>query len=127
MEKETLTIYYDDFTNSFEDEYGTEENSLIGIMTDEDMVHCKQVGGTYYREVDNVRYELVFPRHDDKRVFYYDIESNLMYDEDGITMFNIFSVIRPSALYLFKKKKETMMFTTISGGSVELIWPDCLP
>ena len=126
-EMETLSIYYNDFDNTFEDEHGATEDNLDGIMSNEDILEYKQVGGTYYREVNGSMYEIVFPIRDAKRVFHYDIEENVMFNEDGIMMFNIFSVIRPSSLMLFKKGKKTMEVDTITGGWAELIWPDCLP
>ena len=126
-EMEVVSIYYDDNTNSFEDEDGCDEDSLVGIMTAEDTVKCKREGGTYYRTVDNIMYEIVFPYWDDKRELYYDVKENVMFNEDGDTVFNIFSIISASALYLFKKGKKTMEVPTINGGWAVLIWPDCLP
>lgn len=119
---ETLVIYYDDNTNIFEDEYGNTEDSVVDIMPYEDMVHHKQVGGTYYRDINGVSYEIVFPIREDTRRLQYDSKENIMYDEGGSIVFNIFSLIDPNTLYLFKEKKENMIANAIAGGVVELMW-----
>lgn len=119
-----LSIYYNDNDNTFEDDFGIVEHSVIGIMTVEDMIYYKQVGGTYYRVFNGIRYELVFPFREDTRALQYDSESNMMYDEDGEIVFNIFSIIDPNTLYLFKKNKKDMEAMSISGGYVSLMWID---
>lgn len=48
-----------------------------------------------------------------------------MYDgEFGNIIFNIYDYITPNMLYLFKKKKEYMVFKNDLGQIVELHWPD---
>lgn len=121
---ETLVIYYDDNTNSFEDDYGNTEDSVVDIMTYDDMIHYKKEGGTYYREMDGTKYEIVFPFRDQERRLQYDSETNIIYDEGGSIVFNIFSIIDPNTLYLFKSGKEDMMVSTVSGGTASLMWID---
>jgi len=120
MELDKLLIYYDDNTNIFTDEYGNTEDSVVDIMTYDDMLHYKKVGGTCYHDLGGVTYIIDFPVRDNNRVLYYDVAENYIYDEKGCIVFNIFSIITPNDLFIFKYKKETMMFDTLSGGAVEL-------
>jgi hypothetical protein len=55
--------------------------------------------------------------------YYYNEEKNIMIDEDGQEIFNIFSIITPNALYLFKENKEDMFVYGIHGELVELVYP----
>ena len=55
---------------------------------------------------------------------YYDTEHNLMMDEDGFLVYNIYDYITPSMLFLFLKKKETMIFEISSRCFVELVYPE---
>lgn len=121
---ETLIIYYDDNTNSFDDDYGNTEDSVVDIMTYDDMIHYKKVGGTYYCDINGVSYEIVFPIRNINRMLQYDSKERIIYDEEGNIVFNIFSIIDPNILYIFKKNKKNMVADTILGGSVELIWID---
>lgn len=123
-----ITIYYDCNSNLFEDDDGI-EYGLSSIISDEDMILYKEFGGTYYYDDPEfyIRYEVIFPKNDPNRTLYYDIEANLMFDEHGNIMYNIFSLISPNDLYLFKKNKKTMDVYGRSGGNIELIWPDCIP
>ena len=57
-------------------------------------------------------------------VFYYDPERNVMIDECGFTVFDIFDYIKPSVLFLFKKNKQYMTTWTRWGDMVELIYPE---
>jgi hypothetical protein len=43
---------------------------------------------------------------------YYNEAVNYVYDEGGYTIFNIFSIISPNIMDLFKMKKEDMVVTT---------------
>lgn len=135
---ETISIYYNDNDNTFEDEYGDTEMDVSDLMSAEDIIRAKQVGGTYYFTTTyglpkgttvypNTQYEIVFPINDSDRTLYYDVEENIMLNETGEVVFNIFSIVHPNDLYLFKKKRDTMKVRGVSGGSVELIWPDCIP
>lgn len=55
---------------------------------------------------------------------YYDVEKNLIFDEGGYTVYNIFGIITPQALLLFQQKKEDMFFYGVEGQLVELYYPD---
>jgi len=56
--------------------------------------------------------------------YYYNKEKNIMIDEDGFEIFNIFNIISPNSLFLFKYKKDDMFVFGTSGKVVELIYPD---
>jgi len=117
---ENLLIYYDDNTNMFSDEYGNTEESVVDLMPYDDMMHYKRVGGIYYRIIGGSTYVIDFPVRSDRRLLMYDSVANVIYDEGGAIVFNIFSIITPNELYLFKIKKESMIFDILTGGLVEL-------
>ena len=117
---EKLLIYYDDNTNMFIDEYGITEDSVVDFMSYDDMMHCKRVGGTCYHDLDGVTYIIDFPIRDDRRLLMYDSIANVIYDEGGAIVFNIFSIITPNELFLFKIKQESTILDMIDGGLVEL-------
>jgi hypothetical protein len=117
---EELLIYYDDNTNMFKDEYGTTETTVVDIMTYDDMMHYKKVGGIYRHDLGGVMYVIDFPVNNDRRLFMYDSIANVIYDEGGAIVFNIFSIITPNELYIFKLKKESIVLDMIDGGLVEL-------
>lgn len=123
-----MTIYYNCNTNVFSDDDGDEYN-VSAIISDENSALFKEIGGIYrYDESEfGIRYEIIFPINDPDRTIYYDIEANVMYDEYGKIMYNIFSLVSPNDLYLFKRNKKTMDVYDQAGGHVELVWPDCLP
>jgi len=119
------TIYYDDNTNLFHDEDGIEYGIPDKIMPFDMVMLYKKVGGTFHvkdLEYDE-EYDIEFPTSRSlNRKLHYDEVENVMYDEYGDIVFNIFSIITPNDLYLFKKKKEYMVVTNISGGIAELDW-----
>jgi hypothetical protein len=123
------SIYYNPNENAFEDEDGDTIDIISNIISVTALAEFKEIGGIYYFDSvdEDIRYEVVFPINDLDRTLYYDVEANLMYDECGKEMFNIFSLIRPNDLYLFKKNKETMEVYGRNGGLIELVWPDCKP
>ena len=55
---------------------------------------------------------------------YYNEESNTLFDADGKTIIDIFRIISPNDLMLFKDRKEWMIVRGVSGDPVELIWPE---
>jgi hypothetical protein len=55
---------------------------------------------------------------------YYDEVNNIMLDEGGFPVFNIFDYIEPYILYLFKQGREYMLTPSKIGPWVELIWPE---
>jgi hypothetical protein len=123
-----MTIYYNCNTNVFSDDDGDEYN-VSAIISDENSALFKEIGGIYrYDEPEvSIRYEIIFPINDPDRTIYYDVEANLLYDEYGKIMYNIFSLVTPNDLYLFKRNKKTMDVYDQAGGHVELVLPDCLP
>jgi hypothetical protein len=54
---------------------------------------------------------------------YYDRERNIMMDLDGHEVHNVFDIISPNTLFLFKRKKKDMLVYGRDGQAVELIWP----
>jgi hypothetical protein len=58
------------------------------------------------------------------KLLFYDIENNIMIDEDGRPVFDIFKFISPGVLFLFKQNKENMMVMIDVNNYVELIYPD---
>ena len=58
------------------------------------------------------------------RQLYYDKENNIMIDEWGEPVFNIFEIITPNTLHLFKQHKDYMVARTLSGELVELMYPE---
>lgn len=126
MKMEILSIYYDDNTNSFEDENGWFVDIIPNdVVPIEEMARNKRLGGSYYYKVDEeITYEIVFPIRESNRTLYYDAEENIIYDEEDDIVFNIFSIVSPNDLYIFKKGGETIEVCGVLGGLVELIWPD---
>ena len=54
--------------------------------------------------------------------FYYDEENNVIHDDEGFDRPDIFSIISPNMLYLFKTKKKSMYVYSLSGELIHLIW-----
>lgn len=62
---------------------------------------------------------------DDVLVIYYDIENNVMMDDEGYPIFDIFELITPSQLFLFKYEKQSVTVLKVSGeGWVEMLYPE---
>lgn len=59
------------------------------------------------------------------QLYYYPID-NVFVDGGGFQVFDIFTMITPNDLFLFKYHKHYMIFphATIPGVAVEMIWPD---
>jgi hypothetical protein len=57
-------------------------------------------------------------------VLYYDKERNIMIDDGGFEVTNIFSIVAPYLLNLFKMKKESMCCFGRAGQIVELVYPE---
>jgi hypothetical protein len=57
---------------------------------------------------------------------YYDRDNNIFVDEDGFPIYEIFTMITPNDLYLFKKKKCYMIVNhkTLKNVVCELYWLD---
>lgn len=59
------------------------------------------------------------PTEEDIITLYYDYQNNIMVDEGGFIIHDIFRFITPSELSLFKKDQEWMLIRNI-----ELVWPE---
>lgn len=59
---------------------------------------------------------------DDIYRLFFDPEENVFLDECGFMIFDIFSIIDPIIVYLFKLKKEYMFTYDTSGHRVELFY-----
>lgn len=57
-------------------------------------------------------------------VLHYDSEENVMRNTNGYIIFNIFKLIEPNDLYLFKKNMQNMFVVGKSGRKVALLYLD---
>jgi len=64
----------------------------------------------------------MYTQWDDIPQYFYDAANNLVLDECGDVISNIFEIISPNIMYLLKKKKENMFAYTLNGEYVELIY-----
>lgn len=69
-------------------------------------------------------YENSLVEDDEDILLFYDEERNVMIDFNGRVVFNIFEIISPNVLFLFKKHKEHMVVRGRNGVRIELIWPE---
>ena len=53
---------------------------------------------------------------------FYDPGENIMFDESGFIVFNIFDFINPNIFFLFKTKKQDMLTHNKDGCPVELYY-----
>jgi hypothetical protein len=58
------------------------------------------------------------------KLLFYDEVQNLLMDSEGYIVYNIFEIICPNDLFLFKTQKEDLMVRGKNGQYVELIWPE---
>lgn len=125
-ELEVIHIEYNDNENCFIDTHGVIEYDMSGIMPISDILKFKKTGGIYYCEglTPNVLYEIDFPERDVSRSIYYDLDLNTMFDEDGSVLVNIFSIVTPNDLLLFKKNKKSIFIVGVTGGFIEMVYPD---
>jgi len=122
---EVTTIYYDYNKNLFYDEFGQIEYDITDIMPFEQVMIYKKVGGTYYTKINGEVFEIEFPISiSNDRALYYYAKDNTMCDDDGDIIYNIFSIITPNDLMLFKKGKETVWIKDIDGDNIELVYSD---
>lgn len=56
---------------------------------------------------------------DELITLYYDCPNNILVDEDGFIIYDVFAFVTPSELALFKHNRECAIFRNI-----ELIWPE---
>ena len=59
------------------------------------------------------------PTVEDIMTLYYYYKDNIMVDEDGFIIYDIFRYVTPSELALFKKNEVWMLIRNI-----ELVWPE---
>ena len=57
---------------------------------------------------------------------YYMKEDNIFMDGEGSIVFNLFEIVRPNDIFMFKHYKENMLVqhATIPEGLVELFYPE---
>jgi len=125
MGYEVMYIYYDDNANVFRDEFGIEEYDISDIMPSDEIARYKKVGGTYYSKTSTPgeMFEIEFPIREPSRSLYYDVDENVMLDEYGDVMFNIFSLVHPNDLLLFKKGKKDRFVNGLLDSPVLLVYP----
>lgn len=121
-----VLLEYDPNCNTITHEDGRVIDDVSNLISHEELSYLKQVGGTKYikSDEDGVIYELTAPiPEDDYAVtFSYNKKRNVMLDDEGYVMFNIFAYISPQDLMLFKEKKEDMCIYGVHGRLVELIY-----
>lgn len=54
---------------------------------------------------------------------YYDKTRNIMVDEDDNEIIDIYRLISPNTLYLFKTRKKDMLAYGVGGKRIGLIYP----
>jgi len=126
MEQRIISIWYDDNDGSFTDEFGTVEYDITDIMPFDQVMFYKREGGAYYsimQEHNGVIFKIEFPTRDIDRLLYYDLEENIMIDEAGNAVFNLYNIIRPNDFMMFRRNKESVIVVGIWGGYIELVWP----
>jgi hypothetical protein len=55
---------------------------------------------------------------------YYNASTNQFMDEGGYEIFNIYRVLSPNVIFLFKYKKDDMFAYGVNGEYIELIYED---
>jgi len=117
-----MAIYYDPNTNLFTDDDDI-EYGVSSIMSSNDIIKFKKNGGTYCTRIEGESYMIDFPKpRDENRTIIYFEKDNTLRDELNEIIFNIFSIITPNELYLFKYNKESVVLDGIQGGLVHLIY-----
>lgn len=118
-----LTIYYDRNSNTFEDDFNSNID-VYKLMSKKGIVKYKQIGGTYYTNKSGIVYEIEFPIDDLNKTLSYDSNLNMIFDEYGHIVYNIFHFVSPIMLSIFKQRKEKMIVNGKNGGFVELIYDE---
>lgn len=54
----------------------------------------------------------------------YDAKENIFYDECGFINYNIYTIMTPNQVYLFKKNKKDIIIRTSAGDFYEVIYDD---
>jgi hypothetical protein len=62
--------------------------------------------------------------YDEADIFHitYSAEKNIFYDEGGYINYNIFNIMTPNEVYLFKRNKEDVVIQTKSGDIYEIYY-----
>jgi hypothetical protein len=126
-----VSLYYDSGANIVLDDDDNIVYDLFRIIPPYIFYLYKERRGTYYVESKtdkDVLYEFIFPEdgnydEDEITTLHYNEIKNIMCDNEGQEIFNIFSIITPNTLYLFKKKKESMIVYGTDGQLVRLEYP----
>lgn len=68
----------------------------------------------------------IFYVYEDVCGVFYDIDNNWFVDEDGFVIYNIFELVSPNDVYLFKDKKDYMLVPCVYDPTygVEIFFPD---
>jgi tRNA(Ile)-lysidine synthase TilS/MesJ len=120
-----VNLYYDPHDNTITHEDGRILNDLSNLISDKELLELKRLGGVKYIEspCNDITYELDFPIPDEIMTFYYEPEQNIICDDDGFIMFNVFQFITPQQLLLFKHKKDDMRVIGKNGETIDLLYP----
>ena len=119
------TIYYDSNSNLFLNEVDGLECEISDIMEIEQILYYKKVGGTVYANMYGEEFQIIFPIPTiSDRTIYYCAKDNTFMDEEDNILFNIFSLITPNDLFLFKKNKKNKTIIGIDGIIVRIMYSD---
>ena len=126
---EVISLHYDYRENVMTYQTGEYADDIVSkLLSPERLSFLKQTGGVEYisNYKPNTVYEIDFPIPDDYEVItlYYEPETNMIYDDDGWVLYNIFSLITPQDLMLFKNKMRDMRVYGRNGRLVDLIYSD---
>ena len=114
-----VSIHYDDTKNTFDD-----DGAISGIIPIKKLIKHKKQGGIFYYEdpddEDRV-YKVEFPyRELDRTLVYYAPDNT--FEEEGEPMFNLFSLMTPNDLFMFKKNKKSVCIDGVQGGKTMLMY-----
>ena len=125
MDEEVTPIYYNYNTNAFTDEFGQVRYDISDIMPFGQIMLYKRIGGAYYCKANSEGevFCVNFPMSIDsnRKIIYYPID-NTFNDEDDEIIFNIFSILTPNDLLLFKQNKQSICIPGPQGGMIDLIY-----
>jgi len=54
--------------------------------------------------------------------YFYTRSTNLVTDEEGFPVFDIYHIVTPSMFFLFTKRKDTVLLKNQRGELIELVW-----
>ena len=117
-----LSIYYNDYDNTFEDMDGNMLYDISNYLPIEKIMKYKQIGGTYYSSVGGDDFEIVFPIRDNYRLIAYYQETNTFLDEEDVPIFNIFDMLKPNDVFMFKKNKKNAVIKGVQDRIIDLLY-----